>query len=49
MLNSIKTIKKGLGGYSKGKERIDLSVILRKSEVLRSTKKRKFAAELLRN
>lgn len=49
MLNSIKTVKKGLGGYSKGKERIDFSIILRKSEVLGSIKKSKFAAELLRN
>lgn len=41
--------KKVLGEYSKGKERIDCWIILGKSEVLRSRKKRKLAADLSRN
>jgi len=45
----LKLTKKGLRGYSKGEERIDCRIILGKPEVLRSTKKSKLAAELLRN
>lgn len=46
MFDSTKTKKKGSGGYSKVKERIDCRIILEKSEVLKSTKKKsEIAAE----